>query len=91
MAELITTEGITTKVSAKTNEFTLDEIRSLLSCSMVQIITLEDGRIMWIDEEGKLKPHFENPVATILLHAAGGMLDDYIAGPALITDFSEVQ
>lgn len=91
MAELITTEGITTKVFAKNNEFTLDEIYSLLACTMVQAVTLEDGRIMWIDEEGKFKPHFENPVATRLLHAAGGMLDDYIAGPALITDFNEIQ
>lgn len=91
MAVLITPEGTTTNVYAKENEFTLNEMYSLLSCSMVQAITIEDGRVMWIDEEGKLKPHRVNPDATILLHASGGMDDDYIAGPVLITEFSEIQ
>jgi len=44
-----------------------------------------------IDEEGKLKPHQVNPDATKMLHASGGMDDDYIAGPVLITEFSEIQ
>ena len=57
MAVLITPDGITTNVYAKENEFTLNEMYSLLSCSMVQAITIEDGRVMWLDEEGKLKPY----------------------------------
>jgi hypothetical protein len=91
MAVLITPDGITTNVYAKENEFTLKEMYSLLSCSMVQAITIEDGRVMWIDEEGKLKPHQVNPDATKMLHASGGMDDDYIAGPVLITEYSEIQ
>jgi hypothetical protein len=91
MAVLITPDGITTNVYAKENEFTLDEMYSLLSCSVVQAITIDDGRVMWLDEEGKLKPHSVNPDATILLHASGGMEDDYIAGPVLITEYSEIQ
>ncbi len=91
MAVLITPDGITKNVYAKENEFTLNEMYSLLSCSMVQAITIEDGRVMWIDEEGKLKPHQVNPDATKMLHESGGMDDDYIAGPVLITEFSEIQ
>jgi hypothetical protein len=63
----------------------------MLNCNQVQIISLNDGRIMWLDEEGKLKPHFSNAKATQLLHASGGMENDYIAGDVLITSQEEVQ
>lgn len=91
MAELITTQDTTTTVVPQGTIFTLKEIYSLLNCNLVQIISLNDGRIMWLDEEGKLKPHFSNAKATQLLHASGGMEDDYIAGDVLITTHDEVQ
>ncbi len=91
MAILITPNGIRTNINPKENEFSLNEMHSLLSCSMVQAITMDDGRIMWLDEEGKLKPHQVNHDATKILHASGGMDDDYIAGPVLITEYCEIQ
>jgi len=91
MALLITTNGSKAEVSAQGNHFTLDEMYSLLECSHLEAVYLEDGRIMWIDEEGKFKPHQVNVPATLLLQMSGGMPGDYIAGLALITERNEVQ
>jgi hypothetical protein len=91
MAELIVAQGATTTVFPQDTIFTLKEIYSLLNCNLVQIISLNDGRIMWLDEEGKFKPHFFNSTATRLLHESGGMDDDYIAGDVLITSQDEIQ
>ena len=92
MALVIYPNGNITELKLNNDQqFEVKTMYHLLECSMVQAIPLNDGRIMWIDEEGKLKPHRKNPDATILLHLAGGMLDDYIAGTALITEESEVE
>jgi Domain of unknown function (DUF3846) len=91
MAILIKPDGSKRMVFAEGDFFTLKEMYSVLDCSIIQPIFLEDGRIMWIDEEGKLKPHNVNLSATGLLHKAGGLLSDYIAGLALITDKDEVE
>lgn len=66
------------------------EFYSLLNCSLVQAIHLPDGKTMWIDEEGKLKPHALNVYASMFLLGAGGMPDDYVAGAAIITDAGEI-
>jgi hypothetical protein len=91
MATLIKNDGIVTEISPKDTWFSLDEMYSLLECSLVEAVYLEDGRIMWIDEEGKFKPHQINIQATLLLHKAGGIPGDYIAGIALVTNRNEVQ
>ena len=91
MAILITPDGKRTEVSAKGARFTLDEMHSFLSCSLLQAVFLLDGRIMWIDEEGKFKPHQVNIQATLLLQKAGCIPGDYVAGIALVTERSEVQ
>ena len=91
MAILIKTNGSRKIVFPEKTTFSLDETYKYLECSMIQPIYLEDGRILWIDEEGKLKPHFENPRATALLRMAGGLEGDYIAGSALLTDNDEIE
>lgn len=91
MATLIANDGTVTEVSAKDTWFSLDEMYFLLECSRIEAVYLEDGRIMWIDEEGKFKPHQINIQATLLLQKAGGIAGDYIAGIALVTDRNEVQ
>ena len=88
MALLIKPDGSTRTVLPEGDSFTLKEIYSLLDCSMIEPVYLKDGRIMWIDEEGKLKPHFLNPLASEL---ADLLALDYIAGLALVTDKNEVQ
>jgi hypothetical protein len=71
--------------------FTLKEMYSLLDCEMVQAVNLYDGRILWLDEEGKRKSRYLNIPATQLLYASGGMREDYITGNVLITSQDEVQ
>lgn len=71
--------------------FSLKEMYGLLGCWAVEAVHLADGRIMWIDEEGKFtRPEELNHLATSELHRAGGSRSDYIAGPALITERGEV-
>ena len=91
MATLIANDGTMTEVSAQGGCFSLDEMYALLECTQVQVIYLRDGRIMWIDEEGKFKPHQVNIQATLLLQKAGGIPGDYVAGIALVTERTEVQ
>jgi hypothetical protein len=92
MAVVIYPNGNITELQLSKNQhLELKTMYYLLECSMVQAIPLNNGRIMWIDEEGKFKPHRLNPDATRILHVSGGMLDDYIAGTALITEESEVE
>ena len=88
MALLIRPDGSTRIVLAEGSSFTLEEMYSLLDCSMIQPVYLTDSRIMWVDEEGKIKPHFVNPLASEL---AGCLTTDYIAGSALITDKNKIQ
>ena len=90
MATLIKPTGEQFHVSPKNEIFTLEEMYDLLKCSCVQVVHLHDGRIMWIDENGKFKRHYINRVATVLLEMAGGVTGDYIAGAALLTDTSEI-
>ena len=91
MALLIKADGSRKIVFAGGHIFSLKEMYSILNCSIIQPVFLEDGRVMWIDEEGKFKPHSVNFPATVLLHKAGGMRDDYIAGSALITQKEEIE
>jgi hypothetical protein len=69
------------------------ELYPMLDTDMIEIIHLHDGRIMLLDEEGKLKkprkPH--NPKATTLLHLAGGMDDDFIIGDVVILRKDEMR
>ncbi len=90
MAVLIKPDGDQVKVTPREKRFTLEEMYTLLECALLQVIFLPNGRVMWIDEEGKLKPHRVNDVATELLEQAGGIPGDYIAGSALITDHDEI-
>lgn len=74
--------------------FSLEELYTLIGCQTVEAIYLEDGNIMLIDEEGKLRGDFlsrKNPAASVLLADAGGMPDDFIAGDAVICSPEEFQ
>ena len=91
MAELIREDGTVETVAPQNGRtFSLAEMYQLIGCSLVQVIYLADGRLMWLDEEGKFKEHSRNEQATILLEQAGGGFGDYVAGNALICRESEV-
>lgn len=85
-----------TPLDIEPEEFTLDvsspgatlaHLYRLLDCSVVQMVTLDDGRAMWMDEEAKLRSPMlpVNDRATALLHSAGGVPWDVVVGPVVIT------
>lgn len=68
MATLIKSDGQTLRVKPKNGKnFRLAELRELLNCYFVELVHLADGRIMIIDEKGKLSDnHDVNLPATLL-------------------------
>ena len=68
--------------------FTLKELQSFVS-GYIQVITLEDGRLMVLDEEGKLEGKQKNIIAT---NVAKSVLfqGDYIVGDVLVTPYELV-
>lgn len=69
--------------------FTLKELSGFVN-GYIQIISLKDGRLMVLNEEGKMLPDFKvNPTATNL---AKDVLfkGDLIVGDALVTPFEFV-
>jgi hypothetical protein len=68
--------------------FTLKELSSFVN-GYVQVITLSDGRLMVLNEEGKINGLKENDTATKLAKAVL-FNDDFIVGDVLVTPFSFV-
>jgi hypothetical protein len=68
--------------------FTLKELQSFVS-GYIQVISLQDGRLMILDEEGKLDGKQRNTIAT---NVAKSVLfeGDYIVGDALVTPYELV-
>jgi len=89
MATLITPSGKIIAVTPKdsTTSFTANEIHTLVDGDL-ECVRLRDGRLMWIDEEGKLKRKQPNMVATFM---ALDVLQrgDVIVGNAVITTLAE--
>lgn len=68
--------------------FSLEELHALVG-GWIEVVYLPDGRLMVIDEEGKLKGYPRNEQATRL--AAGRLFaGDYIAGTAVIVSLQEM-
>ena len=89
MATLLTAQGISAEVKPKGKAFTLEELYGLIGCSTVEMVRLADGRLMWLDEDGKSKQLPPNQKATELLMAAGGMPGDFVGGTVLLTTEKE--
>ena len=88
-AQLIAIDGTTTEISpAHGHHFKLQELYFLLGCRYIEIAHLDDGRLMIIDEEGKLKAgHRINQKATDMYRPSV----DYIVGRALVCDASMLE
>lgn len=95
MATLIESDGSERHVSPASPEhgFTLTELYALIDCKTVEAIGLtEQGRSMWLDENGKLNAELRvNMKATDILHRAGGSYADYVVGRVLICEEGEVR
>lgn len=90
MAELIRVDGTRETVTPKNGtDFQFKgEAYDLLGTDMIQIVETIDGRIMLIDEEGKLKEKPINVAATRLYKYRE---HDVIVGDALVCDSREVE
>lgn len=83
MALLITPDGRMRTVSPQNGTaFTAAEIQALVE-GWLECVHLRDGRLMWVNEEGKLRRLPQNPLATML---ARSVLypGDVIVGPAVV-------
>lgn len=67
--------------------FTLEELQTAVG-GYIETIELLDGRVMVINEEGKLENLPKNPIATAVALDAGIAKNDYIVGNALVCDAS---
>lgn len=85
-AEIIKTSGerITVKPENGT-DFELHEMQEIVG-GWIEVVYLRDGRIMVVNEEGKVNRLEPNIVATNLLLAQGGW--DMIVGDVLVCDAS---
>lgn len=68
--------------------FTLDELKKAIGGGWIEIIRLPGGRLMVIDEEGKLKNMELNRQATLLLPF---FMKDCIVGDALLCEASMIE
>lgn len=68
------------------------ELCDLIDCTYFEKLDLDDGRMMWFDEEGKDAdpPKPINEWATIQLARIGGIPGDSIVGNVLVTSEGEV-
>jgi hypothetical protein len=80
-AQLIKHSGEITEIfPSNGNDFSLQECYDLIECSMVEIIELSDGRVMILDEEGKLKDDCEeNILATEMFNLGRPSHAEYVA------------
>jgi hypothetical protein len=81
MATLFKTDGTQTEVSPKNGrKFTLEELQGYVE-GFIEVVRTHDGRLMVIDEEGKLKGKPYNRGATHLYECGSR---DPIVGDAII-------
>lgn len=87
MAKIIRTDGTSVEVKPRNGRrFTFPEVYELIGCELIQIVHTVDGRILLVDEEGKLFGRDYNPRATELY----GVMDDFIVGDVLLCDANQV-
>jgi len=94
MATLIRADGAETTILPKDPKrgFAFEgELYELLRCEMIEVVHLADGRLMLLDEEGKLRRPRKaaNEKATKLLHQAGGSPFDVVLGDVVIAEPGE--
>ena len=86
----VTGEDIDVFPRKKDKGFTLDELYELIECDTVEIVDLSNGKLMVLDEEGKLKGSKLNFFATAIYQSNTGVIDN-IVGNALVCGKGEVK
>lgn len=89
MAQLLRVDQIAVDMTpANGTDFTLAELYRFIGTDTIQIVWTTDGRLMVLDEHGKLKDRPINVAATRLyVHGA----DDPIVGDVVVCQRSEVR
>jgi hypothetical protein len=89
MALLITPNGSVSEIHPAYGaaSFTTSELHALVG-GWLECVHLPDGRLMWVNEEGKLRGLPSNALATLLARAVL-QPSDYIAGTAVVTTRQE--
>jgi hypothetical protein len=64
-ARLVDVDGKDTIIEPKNGtDFSLSELYKLIECELVEVVTLQSGKYMIMDEEGKLKGKAINKLAS---------------------------
>ena len=92
MATLITIDGAESTITPAnpTEGFTLTELYAAIGADIIEVVYLDDGRLMVIDEEGKLNGKQPNRLASEIAESVL-QSNDYIVGNAVIASTQEVQ
>lgn len=70
--------------------FSLDELYRLIDCETIEVVTLKDGRVMVMDEDGRAKRLPVNVPATKLYMEAGGLTGWAVVGNVVICEKGEI-
>ena len=88
MAQFIKSNGAEVElVPENGKQFTLKELQDLVD-GFIEIVPAKDGRLIIINEEGKLRDLPMNQKASLLYKHAGS---DVIVGDVLVCDKSEIR
>ena len=91
MATIYKTGGEVIETTPKNGiDFSLSELQAIVS-GYIEIINLFDGRIMVVNEEGKLKGLAINHVATRIFNKAFPTTFDVVVGDVLVCDSKQVK
>ena len=90
MAQIIKVDGTVVETEpANGTDFKLAEMKAVIGGGYIEIFALSDGRLMVLDEEGKLKRFPRNPKATELARDRL-MYGDFICGDVLVCDDHQI-
>lgn len=91
MATIYKTSGECIKIAPENgSDFSLSELQAIVS-GYIEIINLFDGRIMVVNDEGKLNGLAINHVATQIFNEAFPITFDVVVGDVLVCANDEVK
>lgn len=90
MAQIIKTTGEVIEVAPENGtDFSLEELQTIVG-GWIEIVNLRDGRLLCLDEEGKLKGKERNHVATDIYRQAFPQCNDFIVGDVLLCNEDQI-
>lgn len=95
MAILIGTDGVMKEISpGNGTDFSLKELYELLKCDLIEVVRLQGGFIMILDELGKFRSDVMmiNPIATAMAMTNSALqAGDFIVGNAILCKKDELR